>query len=91
MISRLDYFNAVLAGLPKCSLRPLLLALNMAARLVYQAKRSCHISPLLKELRWLPIEKRIEEKILTITSKARIGSVLFYLTELLSDYNPSVL
>jgi len=45
----------------------------MAARLVYKARRSCHVSPLLRELRWLPIEKRIEEKIFTVTFKARNG------------------
>ena len=66
VISRLDYCNSVLSGVPKCSLRPLQLALNMAARLAFKAKGSCHISPLLEQLQWLPIEKRIEEKILTL-------------------------
>ena len=88
VISRLDYCNAVLTGLPKCSLRPLQLALNMAARLVYKARRSCHVSPLLKERRWLPIEKCIEEKILTMTFKARNGIAPSYLAELLRDYTP---
>jgi len=88
VISRLDYCNAVLTGLPKCSVRPLQLALNMAARLVYKARRSCHVSPLLKELRWLPIERRVEETILTITFKARNGVVPSYLAELLRDYTP---
>jgi len=37
-ISRLDYYNAVPTGLPKCSLRPLQLVLSVAARLVYKAK-----------------------------------------------------
>lgn len=89
VISRLDYCNAVLTGLPKCSLRPLQLALNMAARLVCNAKRSCHVSPLLKELRWLPIEKRIELKILTLTLKARSAFAPSYLAELLKDYMPT--
>jgi len=60
VISRLDYCNAVLTGLPKCSLRPLQLALDMAARLVFKARRSCHVSAILKQLPVLPIEKRIE-------------------------------
>ena len=89
VISRIDYCNAVLTGLPKCSLRPLQLALNMAARLIYKAKRSCHVSPLLKELRWLPIEKRIEEKILTITFKAHNAFAPSYLAELLRDFTPA--
>jgi len=88
VISRLDYCNAVLTGLPKCSLRPLQLALNMAARLVYKARRSCDVSPLLKELRWLPIKRRIEENTLTMTFKARNGFAPSYLAELLRDYRP---
>jgi hypothetical protein len=89
VISRLDYCNSVLSGVPKCSLRPLQLALNMAARLVFKAKRSCHITPLLEQLKWLPIEKRIEEKILTLVFKARNGLCPSYLTDLLHDYVPS--
>jgi len=50
VISRLDYCNAVLTGLPKCPLRPLQLVLSMAVRLIYEAKRSCHVTPLLKEI-----------------------------------------
>jgi len=69
--SRLDYCKAMLTGLPKCSLRPLQIALSMVARLIYKAMRSCHASALLKELRWLPIEKRVEEKVFTINFKAR--------------------
>jgi len=50
VISRLDYCNSVLSGVPKCSLHPLQLALNMAARLVFMARWSCHVSPLLEQL-----------------------------------------
>jgi len=84
VISRLDYCNSVLSGVPKCSLRPLQLALNMAARLVFNAKRSCHVSPLLDQQKWLPIEKRIEAKILTLVFKARNG-----LMNLLHAYVPA--
>jgi len=69
-------------------MRPLQLALNVAALLVYKARQSCHVSPLLKELRWLPIVKRIEEKILTVTLKARNGIAPLYLAKLLKDYTP---
>jgi len=62
-----------LPRVPKCSLRPLQLALNMAARLVFKTRRSCHVSPLLDQLKWLLIKKRIEEKILTLVFKARNG------------------
>jgi len=61
---------------------------NMAARLLYKARRSCHGLPLLKERRRLPIEKRIEEYILTMAFKARNGIAPSYLAELLRDYTP---
>ncbi len=48
VLSRLDYCNPVLGGLPKCSLQPMQLAQNMAARLVLRASNSRHITPLLK-------------------------------------------
>jgi len=57
VIKRLDYCNAVLSGSPKGSLCLVQLALTMAARLVSKARRTCHDSPLLQQLMWLPIEK----------------------------------
>jgi len=36
----LDLCNALLTGLPKCLLLPVQLALNVAARVVYKARRS---------------------------------------------------
>jgi len=43
--SRLDYYNAVLTGFPKCSLGPLQPDLNKAVRLGYKAKRLSRASP----------------------------------------------
>ncbi len=61
VLSRLDYCNSLLTGLPKCTLRPLQLAQNMAARLVFRTNKSSHVTPLLRQLGWLPIAKRIEK------------------------------
>ena len=38
--------------------------LNSSARLVLCAPRFCHITPLLRELHWLPVRSRIEFKLL---------------------------
>ncbi len=65
------------------------LALNMAARLVFKARRSCHVSPLLDQLKWLPIDKRIEQKVITLVFKARNGLCPSYLAELLEDHVPA--
>ncbi len=82
VLSRLDYCNSLLGGLPKCSLQPMQLAQNMAARLVFRASKSCHITPLFEQLDWLPITKRIEEKILKITFKSQNGLCPSYLSDL---------
>ena len=46
VISRLDYCNSVLSGVPKCSVHPIQLALSVAARHIFKARRSFHVSPL---------------------------------------------
>ena len=61
--SRLDYCNScLLYGLPKYQLSKLQRVMNASARLVYCAPKSCHVTPLLRELHWLPVCYRIENK-----------------------------
>ena len=55
VLSRLDYCNAVLAGLPAATLAPLQRVLNAAARLVLDLKPRDHATPAVRELHWLPI------------------------------------
>ena len=50
IMSRLDYCNAVLAGLPQSTLQPLQRVQNAAARLVSDTKPRDHISPVLGQL-----------------------------------------
>ncbi len=56
---------------------------NSAARLVYMVPKFVHISPLLKELHWLPVKYRIEFKILTLTFQAIHGLAREYLRDLI--------
>ena len=59
-LTRLDYGCTTLTGLPHRQLNRLQSVLNAAARLVYSARRSEHVSPLLRDLHWLRVPERIE-------------------------------
>ena len=61
--SRLDYCNGLLYGLPKESINRLQSVLNTAARLVTLTGKYDNITPVLRELHWLPVEFRIQYKI----------------------------
>ena len=54
ILSRLDYCNSLLAGISKDKLNRLRRVQNSAARLILKVPRSEHITPLLKQLHWLP-------------------------------------
>ena len=47
-----------------------------AARVVSGSKKNDHITPILKDIQWLPIRKRIEFKILLLTFKCMHGCAL---------------
>ena len=63
VLSRIDYCNATLAGLPQTTIRPLQRVLNAAARLITDTKSWDHITPVLRKLHWLPIAARIQYKL----------------------------
>ena len=42
---------------------------NAAARVIFMKSNYCHITPLLKELHWLPVTFRIQFKVILITFK----------------------
>jgi hypothetical protein len=82
VLSRLDYCNALLAGLPATTLKPLQRVQNAAARLVLGLKWSDHITPALIELHWLPIKQRIDYKLAVLVYKCLHHDAPDYLAEL---------
>ena len=62
----------------------------MAARLIFLTKKRDHITPILRDqLHWLPVQQRIQFKILLLTYKAFHGVAPSYLKDLISVYVPS--
>ena len=69
-------------------IRRLQLIQNNAACIISRSKKTVSITPILHSLHWLPIESRIEYKIILLTFKSLNGLAPTYLSELLIPYNP---
>ena len=83
--SRLDYCDSFLLGLSQRLLQKLQRIQNIAAVLVTGCQKFDHITPILKELHWLPVKERIQFKTLMITYKALNGQAPEYLVELILE------
>ena len=70
--SLLDSCNCLLLGAPERELGKLQRIQNSAARLVSK-ERSQHITPILRDLHWLPVQLRIRYKVILIVFKALHG------------------
>ena len=84
VFSRLDYCNAVLAGLPATTLALLQRVLHAAARLVNGLRLRDQVTSALQELHWLPIMQRIEYKLCLLVHKSIVGHAPVYMNSLLT-------
>ena len=80
MLSRLDYGNATLYGLPGNQIDRLQSVMNAAAaaRLVLSARKYEHVTPLLRDLHWLRVPERIEFKLSVLVFRCLHGTAPAY-------------
>ena len=72
--SRLDYCNSLLANLTNTQMKRLKSIQYKAARLVTRTPLREHITPVLKQLHWLPVECRITYTLMILVYKCVNGT-----------------
>ena len=83
VVSHLDYCNSILAGLPNSEISWMQRVQNIAAKLVLGKSKFHSSSECLWELHWLPINKQIQFKVLTLVFKCLDCAGPLYLRNLL--------
>lgn len=79
--SRLDYCNGLLYGVSRKYISMLQSVQNRAAKIVVGAKKFDHVTPILRDLHWLPVQKRIIFKISILVYKCLHNMAPKYLSE----------
>ena len=70
---RLDYCNSLLYGVTDNVMRRVQPLQNAAACLITGARRCDHITPVLRQLHWLPVRHRVEFKLTCLVRQALCG------------------
>jgi len=81
VLSRLDYGNATLAGIPANQNRRLQYVMNTAAKLIHRRRRYDNVTPLLRDLHWLKAPERVDFKLAVTVYKCLHGLAPQYLAD----------
>ena len=87
--SRLDYGNTLYVGITARLLKRLQTIQNSAAKLILDLPKWTHITPHLKKLHWLPIQKRCQFKLLTHAYKALHNEGPAYINKCMAFQQPT--
>jgi hypothetical protein len=88
VLSRVDYCITLLASCPQYIFYKLQRVINLGARIVNQCKRMDHITPLLIDLKWLSVRKRLSMELITIVFKCVLHFAPEYLISIFEVYKP---
>jgi len=73
ILTRIDYRNSALAGLPDSTLAPLERVLHAAARFVLDLRPRDRVTAALQMLHWLPVRQRITYKLCVLMHGVAFG------------------
>ena len=88
ILSRADYCCSLLASATKETQLKLQRVVNLAARITSKCHRQAHISPILRELQWLPVELRVNMRLAILVRKCQCGRAPGYLSNAITTYLP---
>ena len=87
--SRLDFCNSSLTGITTDQLNRLQRIQNCVARLIMKKRKYDHITPVIYELHWLPLEFRIQYKLAVFAFRHFEDTLPTYLSATLCTYKPA--
>jgi len=82
----LDYCNSLLHRTSSSNINKLQRVQNSVARIITRRRLSDHITPVLADLHWLPVQYRIQYKLAAIKFKVLTTQKLRYLHELVQSH-----
>ena len=86
--SRIDYCNSLLYGTSGKNLVKLRRLQNVAAKIIVGGSKYEHVTPILRQLHWLPVESRIHFMIMVLVHRAVDNTRPVYLQELVNMHRP---